>query len=138
MDCTGPSDFFTAEEAVDFTGSTVREVFSILSVGRIDSCVLPLAAGFLVRISGVRRFARGFLVAAGANTVNSSSEGTSNMSNGAGVSREAGLESFALVMPPALLRDACRTVDCLRGRSGEGVSLLGAGACVDGRRDDLP
>jgi hypothetical protein len=78
----------------------------------------------------------GFFVAVVEYATNSSSEGTSKMSGL--VSREAPLRLPVLLPCPSFFSDLCGIVDCLRGRSGEGASLVDVDVGVGVRRDDLP
>ena len=118
---------------LDFAVS--RSVWAALLRCRPD-CVTPLRIAGALRLSAgaccsLPNFFGGLMTA---GVPKSSSEGTSNISK---------LSLFARVVrevdPPAFLFGSpSGTVVCLRGRSGDGASLLAKGSGLGTRREALP
>jgi hypothetical protein len=132
--CAIACDGFAVEEAADRAGSALRDEADVLPDALPFFRATPFAG--TTPSAGTRRFKRGFLRARAGYALNSSSEGTSNMS-GLVIAARGGPLRLPFCVPSSSFFDVMYgIVVCLRGRSGEGGSLVDVGAGVG--RDDLP
>jgi hypothetical protein len=134
--CVVACDAFAVEGAADLAGSALRNDPGVFPDALPVFRAPPFAGSALGFSEGTRRFKRGFFVALAGYALNSSSEGTSNMSGLSVTARETPMRP-RLLPPSSSFSDVFRgIVACLRGRSGDGGSLVDVGAAVG--RDDLP
>jgi hypothetical protein len=134
--CAIACDDLAVEGAADRAGSALRDEADVLP-NALPVFRAPTFAGTTPGSSvGTRRFKRGFFGALAEYALNSSSEGTSNISGLVVAAREGPLR-LPFCLPASSSFDVmCGVMPCLRGRSGEGGSLVDVGAGVG--RDDLP